>query len=536
MAVDPIARGMAASRVKTTSYVTDGIVRKIARLAAAARVSNPVDGAAISTPPTITLLTSDPGTFPNTYYLGAGTGLNQTTAGTPFNCYGGQPYSSGSHTQVFFYATTTATGSGYASSNINVTAAGGTRQAQATSHSCEFVTDSPKFIILMNGGSQRPFRLLRDGQYVQSPIVAGVQYATLAGTLTGYTSGATVTFSAPPAGGTTATGTVVDNGSGTLLRIAITSAGSGYLVPPTATIAAVGVGSGATGTAFLGARSSLVGKSNTWLQVDATQGGTIAYAQARGFHTWRIEMEQDATLFGVFVLNTETVMRPSTDDVLHVAVVGNSMDRGFGTGNKHDAWSQLLGGLMGWRDVWPLAIENTGVSNGGQGVANAANTYILRATDLDARSFDVVIVHNSLNDTSSTYAPTYQAGLLTLLQTIRQKQPTALIIVTGVYPGNTGPSVVTNGVTDVENMASAAVTAFADPATVFVPLSTATPQAVLTGTGYVNSPTTTGNTSTYIGGTDGADITHTNFKGHDFLARYYRDAILKALTSLGSTS
>ena len=59
---------------------------------------------------------------------------------------------------------------------------------------------------------------------------------------TGYTDGATATFSAPPAGGVTATGTVTVVG-GVITRVNITNPGAGYTSAPTVTVAG---GSGAT--------------------------------------------------------------------------------------------------------------------------------------------------------------------------------------------------------------------------------------------------------------------------------------------------
>jgi hypothetical protein len=66
---------------------------------------------------------------------------------------------------------------------------------------------------------------------------------------TGYTSAPTVTFSPPPAGGTTATGIAVITG-GVVTAVTITNPGSGYTTPPTITITGGG-GTCATATANL---------------------------------------------------------------------------------------------------------------------------------------------------------------------------------------------------------------------------------------------------------------------------------------------
>lgn len=90
--------------------------------------------------------------------------------------------------------------------------------------------------------------------------------ATLGGTLTGYTTGATVTFPAPPAGGRLATGTVV--GTGTLTSIVINDPGAGYVSPPVPTIVANSAGSGATATSTLAI-------SATGLTVSGKYSGTL---------------------------------------------------------------------------------------------------------------------------------------------------------------------------------------------------------------------------------------------------------------------
>lgn len=98
------------------------------------------------------------------------------------------------------------------------------------------------------------FRCVRvtDGTDVAASVLmnnGAVASATLGGTLTGYTGGATVAFPAAPAGGRTATGVV--NGTGTLTSITITDPGAGYVAPPVPVITAVSAGSGATATSTL---------------------------------------------------------------------------------------------------------------------------------------------------------------------------------------------------------------------------------------------------------------------------------------------
>ncbi|MDE2468744.1 MAG: hypothetical protein KGL35_08375 [Bradyrhizobium sp.] len=102
-----------------------------------------------------------------------------------------------------------------------------------------------------------------------------VASVALAGTLTGYTAGATIAFAAPPAGGVQATGVV--NGTGTLTGVTITNPGSGYTVAPAATITAISGGAGATATASL----SVAGASLT-AKYTGTLGNSLQATIASG--------------------------------------------------------------------------------------------------------------------------------------------------------------------------------------------------------------------------------------------------------------
>lgn len=80
-----------------------------------------------------------------------------------------------------------------------------------------------------------------------NPNAEMVGYTRMTAVGDNYTT-ATVTFSAPPAGGTTATGTAIINNQ-RVVGITLTNPGSGYVTAPTVTI--TGNGTGATAQAFL---------------------------------------------------------------------------------------------------------------------------------------------------------------------------------------------------------------------------------------------------------------------------------------------
>ncbi len=94
-----------------------------------------------------------------------------------------------------------------------------------------------------------------------SSTLGGVAAVSISNNGAGYATAPTVTFSAPPAGGTTATGTAVINSSGMVTSVTITNSGSGYTSAPTVTFSTPGTGtSPATGTAvFAGVISTAIG-------------------------------------------------------------------------------------------------------------------------------------------------------------------------------------------------------------------------------------------------------------------------------------
>ena len=88
------------------------------------------------------------------------------------------------------------------------------------------------------------------GSDIVAPSDGSVSGVTVTAGGTGYVTAPTVTFSAPPAGGTLATATAAVDGSGVVTGIAMTNPGSGYVTAPTVTLS--GPGAGAVATAALG--------------------------------------------------------------------------------------------------------------------------------------------------------------------------------------------------------------------------------------------------------------------------------------------
>ena len=120
--------------------------------------------------------------------------------------------------------------------------------ATVNASNADSATDSYSLSILNNNcGTGTTYYFSGTQSDVTTTTSERVGYTRMTALGSGYTT-ATVTFSAPPAGGTTATGTAVINDGG-VVGITLTNAGSGYTTAPTVTI--TGNGTGATATATL---------------------------------------------------------------------------------------------------------------------------------------------------------------------------------------------------------------------------------------------------------------------------------------------
>jgi lysophospholipase L1-like esterase len=117
-----------------------------------------------------------------------------------------------------------------------------------------------------------------------------------------------------------------------------------------------------------------------------------------------------------------------------------------------------------------------------------------------------------------------QPAVLNLLQTTRAALRNTIIVVLGVWHGNSASA----DRISKENKISAAVTQFNDSKTVFAPTLTATPEAWVTGTGKVGATTGTGN-SDIVTGSDG---THPSDYGHKYIGIRTAEAIREALKTI----
>ncbi len=111
-----------------------------------------------------------------------------------------------------------------------------------------------------------------------STLTSGaVTAVTITSSPTGYTSAPTVTFAAPPTGGTRATGTAVLTGD-IITGVTITTAGAGYTTAPSVTFSTTGVG----GNSIWEKYSS---SSNTWSAVAFGTGPSNTNVTIQSGHT-----------------------------------------------------------------------------------------------------------------------------------------------------------------------------------------------------------------------------------------------------------
>jgi len=191
-------------------------------------------------------------------------------------------------------------------------------------------------------------------------------------------------------------------------------------------------------------------------------------------------------------------------------MVGDSYTGGTGGAFRTAAWEYALAHLLG------LNMMDNGV--GGSGYIQPSFPVFgdaSRLAQVASQSFDIVGVAGGINEPTGTTDTALMAAATLYWQNVRLRQPNALIIVFGVWSGSTGPSAEIIG---RENALATAFNAWADPFSIFVPISTDV-KPWLFGQGRVASPGSTGNTSIYIGGLDGTDATHPNAAGHVYLGK-----------------
>jgi hypothetical protein len=262
---------------------------------------------------------------------------------------------------------------------------------------------------------------------------------------------------------------------------------------------------------IVGGNPELVINGNAYLTLDFTSAGgrksrTITWLNWGGLR-----------FSGVAVDPASTVSAPLPAFKIRACLFGDSIAVG-GNGFPliaEDFWSQRVGEMLGWSDVWNLAQGGTGYVNPGP---SGSSTFVELASEATSNGCNLVLFWGGLND--AYYADSQiQSAALKTFQSIRAGLPNAPIVVFGLYPASSGPSATVIG---VENAIHAAVTQFDDPLTYFVPVSTDPAGPWVYGTGTVVNPAGNGNADICVSN-DGAHPTETCIT--DILAPHIANAL-----------
>jgi lysophospholipase L1-like esterase len=250
------------------------------------------------------------------------------------------------------------------------------------------------------------------------------------------------------------------------------------------------------------------GASPSYDIIDFTTAG------ARKARTITIEGHLNTSFKGIVVGATEEVWAPPTNDRVKVIFESDSIFSGGGGFPSLSGLAiQSLCSYVGWSDCTDAAVGGTGwITVGGLSSFGQRIPY-----DVTPYSPDIVVFQGSIND-SGTASATITAAVLAGLQAVRSGLPNAVIIVFGVWPGSRGPDA--NLLAD-ENAVAAAVTAFGDSKTYFVPIATDTTQSWITGTGKITAPSGTGNADNYVA----SDGVHPTDEGRLYLYNQMAKAI-----------
>lgn len=181
----------------------------------------------------------------------------------------------------------------------------------------------------------------------------------------------------------------------------------------------------------------------------------------------------------------------------------------------------LTANLLGISDVWNLGIGGTDYL--AQGPGNNYFNYGQHLFDVTNNSPDIVVfMLGGIND--SQPAAALAAAAVSDVTLLRAYSKTLPIIVTGEWPGSSGPSIA---IKTNETAILGALAALNDPALFLIPVSTASTPWI-SGTGTVTAPNGTGNADMYVSG----DGSHPTVAASYFLANKLLSAIVPLLSRI----
>ena len=300
-----------------------------------------------------------------------------------------------------------------------------------------------------------------------------------------------------------------------------------------AAAASVGAGTYPTGIEIDG-RKLFDGPAMPLVATTAPNGFVIIDMRGMGrrTHTIRISLPHgfrgDSPAFGrIFTDPISRVWAPKNANDYTIAFVGDSIIDGSSSGPLIPGADRckMIADMLGCTSWFEGGDGGTGFLN-----TNGANkcTYIQRINDVISAAPDVVWIMGCLNDSDSNGFNSAQrvAAMTLYLQTLRTALPNAIIVMEGC---NGGIAIAQNQAMEADQQA--AIAAVNDPYTYWIPCSTDTPPWI-DGTGTLQSPSTDGNSSLYIGPTD---TTHPSQSGILYLAQKDVVAFKSLINGLANT-
>lgn len=252
---------------------------------------------------------------------------------------------------------------------------------------------------------------------------------------------------------------------------------------------------------------------------------TITGFPAGAARRLKIEMQEDSAFVGAYY-TTVAPVPPDTTNQLRMGVLMHSYGQTTPPGGAMwDNSMAVLGKLLGIVDVRSSSLAGTGIVNPGP-----TWKFGDHLADITGFNPQVVVTGDPFNDANATYGGQVQAGSLALFQAIRAALPRAIIIVLGSSAGSSGPS---TDVIAAEGAVKAAYTAFADPLSIYVPMSVRDAGPLINGTYNSGNGTSTGNIGTYINLAE-TPPTHPTIAGGRFIGQWEADSIYASLVAMAA--
>lgn len=208
-----------------------------------------------------------------------------------------------------------------------------------------------------------------------------------------------------------------------------------------------------------------------------------------------VEVQMQSFL-GVAVSAGGSITAPA-DQTVKAAFTGDSITESISSGETiayvYDGWASTFSKRNGINSMRNAAVGGTGYWN----TFGGSRSKIFDQMDywISGDTYDLIGFAGGYNDQNQVANATTAANALACWQRARAAQPNALILVTGIPGERTGPSAA---LLATENALKAQFDAWADPFSIFLPISTDPEGPWIYGTGYVGSTNGTGNSDTLV--------------------------------------